>query len=199
MVMPSRMNGPAVRDCRASIGFRLTFLAFLMLVLPAAPALPQPCPTEPYPPRDETMTVNSSSTNAGSSITVQGSGFLPGSAVQLAMEPKGSGSRQSLETATADSDGKFTEQVVIPAATDPGEVRVLASGIDCEEVKRDVAAVIQVQDSRGAPPQDVSPGDALSRTGVNALPWLLTALVVILVGLALLVIARQRRRARSDA
>jgi hypothetical protein len=114
-------------------------------------------------------------------LTVVGSGFVPGSRVELFVysDP------EPLGTTTADADGSIAAGIVIPADLELGAHTVVARGFSADGLENGygVAALAVV-----AP--------ALSSTGVDAVGGLLVPLLVILVllGLGAAGILRGRRR-----
>lgn len=86
------------------------------------------------------VSIGQSSVEAGSSVTVTGSGFVPGETVSVtleAVEPEAALFRlvmvlnahdAVLGTSTADGDGRFALTVTIPQDTEPGQYRLTATG-----------------------------------------------------------------------
>jgi hypothetical protein len=117
----------------------------------------------------------------GARLMVVGSGFVPGSSVELFVysDP------EPLGTTTADADGGIAASIVIPADLELGAHALVARGFSSDGLENGygVAALAVV-----AP--------ALSSTGVDAVGGLLVPLLVILVllGLGAAGILRGRRR-----
>jgi hypothetical protein len=121
----------------------------------------------------------------GARITVQGSGFVPGSTVELfvysAPEPLG--------TTTADADGAISVGVVIPADLELGAHTIVARGFsaDARDNGYGIAALAVV-----AP--------ALSSTGVQGelLAPLVAVLMLLVLGAAGVVYARRRTGTEAE-
>jgi hypothetical protein len=115
-------------------------------------------------------------------ITVGGTGYLPGSVIQLGIYS----APTSLGTVVADATGAFSVAVTIPADQSLGAHTVAASGISASGTARLLTAgtTVVLPPSTGAG----SSSGALPATGADGSPSLglmLAALLAILAGLAL--------------
>lgn len=148
-------------------------------------------------PAEPVVTVGGS-LKAGGAIVVTGTGFRAGTeyAVELRSTPRGLGA------VTADDDGGFRLDAVIPADIAPGEhtVAVLDDGADVASVRVVIAAADPAPgETPGNAAADGGSGGDLAGTGGELawLPWTLgTAVLLLLAGLALT--ARRRARRRTD-
>ena len=121
----------------------------------------------------------------GARLTVAGSGFVPGSNVELVVYS----TPVPLATAAADANGEISVAVLLPAGLELGPHTVVARGFsaDARDGGYGVAALRIVE-------------PALSSTGVDAVRDLLVPLLVMFVLMALgaaSVLAGRRRRART--
>jgi len=76
------------------------------------------------------ISLDAASVRPGSSITVLGSGFVPGASIQLSITiPRSNSSSVTLtKTATADGSGNFSTPLTLPASTTPGVYALTATG-----------------------------------------------------------------------
>jgi hypothetical protein len=111
---------------------------------------------------------------AGSSVAVSGSGFLPGEPVDVSLHSD----PVHLATVTADADGNVATTVVIPLTTPPGAHHIVLTGLTSG-----ATAEIAITVTRGA----------LASTGTEAAPAIGGAVLLLLVGLALLAVRRMRQ------
>lgn len=85
-----------------------------------------------------TLTASSSSVNAGSSVSLSGTGFAPGESVTLTDSNGGS------QTTTADSQGKVSATAAIAATQGSGTVTYTATGATSKSVASTTVSVIAV-------------------------------------------------------
>ena len=127
-----------------------------------------------------TLTLSSGSADPGSEVTVSGTGFAPGSPVQIIIE---SASLQ-LATVTTDSSGAFSNTVTIPA-TLAGVHTISAIGVDPGGSLRVLSSPITVS---------AAPATSTALLSDPAIFAIAGAGIVLLAGLLLL--GTQLRRSR---
>ena len=81
---------------------------------------------------EATLASPSSSVTVGSTLTVTGSGFVPGEAHRLLL--RGTLEEREIRTVTAGADSTFTADVELPADARPGQYRIVAVAPDGAEV-----------------------------------------------------------------
>lgn len=118
----------------------------------------------------------------GSTMTLSGSGYAPGSTVTVLIYS----SPQVLTTVVADSSGKFTVTVTVPAGLEAGNHTLVASGLDPSGVVRYVTLPVTVAGS-------------LAYTGFDVALPLTGGLIALGVGAALMVVSRRRKVAVAVA
>jgi cobalamin biosynthesis Mg chelatase CobN len=137
---------------------------------PTATPTGEPTPTPSTPPGGGSgaaaISLSAASIAAGSTLTVQGSGFTPGETVQLWLHS----TPRLLVATTADTSGTVSISATIPADVEPGEhtLRLLgiASGLEA-------SSTITVTAATGA---------GLSSTGVAVAGWLGLAALLLAAG-----------------
>jgi hypothetical protein len=155
----------------------------------AVPAAAVPA-TVPAKNGDLTLPAGASSTVApGTTITVSGSGYAPGSTVSVAIYS----TPQVLTTVVADASGNFTVTVTVPAGLAAGEHTLVASGVDNAGNPRYVNLPVTVSASGTA----TIAAATLAYTGADVLAPALGGLAAVAVGTGLIVV--RRRAARSAA
>lgn len=137
-----------------------------------------------YPPSSPSVGTPSSNLTGGSSETISGSGWQPGSTIELMI----ASTPQSLGTATVASDGTFSAAVSIPCL-EAGTHTITASGKAADGSARSVTTSVTVS-ACGAT------SGVLPHTGGNTSSLLTIVAVALLVGAAL-VIATSRRRSSA--
>lgn len=88
-------------------------------------------PAPQMPTYEAEISLGSATVQAGTEVSVSGTGFAPGDAVTLRLEAeaaKQSRADDALVTLQADADGAFTTQMVVPEQTAAGAYRVVATG-----------------------------------------------------------------------
>lgn len=157
----------------------------------AAPALaPLPAAAQTscssYPPAKVSVTLSSSEVQAGATITVSGSGFLPGGRLTETLEPVD----DLLARVTASSSGTFSDQVTIPVDTPAGDYRVDVSGRACNG--------LSVSPSSSLVVVTIVPTTTTSKplpfTGASVGLPVAIGVVLLVIGLAAVVIGRRRPR-----
>lgn len=144
----------------------------------AAVTFAAPLSAAPYV---EAASISLGAQAACSSVGVNGTGFAPGSSVNISLNGS------DLATATADADGNFSTTVSLPSGLSGQQTIVAAQG------NVTASAGITIDCSSGA---GSGGGGGLPNTGVAVIG--LGALgLVLLVGGAALVLAGQRRRIRA--
>jgi len=167
-------------------------LLMLWGLISAGPAAAQ------YPPSTGDLVVESTVLEPGSSMEVSGAGFCGGAPVDLTLKPRDGGTGQALATFTADDQGQFSGAVTIPQDTPPGEYTLEASGASppCPDGVQVLSAGITVRSAAAAAGTARTAGGA-ALTGIEALPWLIAAGLLILGGAAVVAIVRKRRAGRA--
>ncbi|MFD5224008.1 fibronectin type III domain-containing protein [Microbacterium sp. NPDC058342] len=163
--------------------------------------------TPPAQQAPASVSLEEAAVKAGGTATLSGTGFTAGEelAIELRSEPV------TLGTATADADGAFTASLVVPAATLPGEHTLAVIRADGTEVTAPLtvtAAAVPpgTDDPDDAPGGGETGGDetdggeagdsGLAITGADSMPYVVTAAVLVALGLTFLIV---RRRLRADA
>ena len=124
---------------------------------------------------------------AGQQVTLSGSGYLPGSTVELTVYS----TPVSLGSAVVASDGTFSATVTIPADLVNGTHHLVASGVDANGNTRYL--VVEVTVSGGtAVVTGTTTASGLAYTGFTALPFVGAGLLALLAGAGLLVASRRR-------
>ncbi|WP_448614682.1 fibronectin type III domain-containing protein [Modestobacter sp. URMC 112] len=149
----------------------------------------------------------------GEQVTVSGSGYLPGSEVDIVMYS----TPQVLTTVVADADGAFTATVTVPTGLADGTHHLVAAGVDEDGNPRNLVLEVTVSGgvaavsgpagaaTLGATSGTGSAGAAtsaagakaaaagLAYTGFTALPFVGAGLLALLAGGGLVVAGRRRR------
>jgi hypothetical protein len=137
------------------------------------PTSTPPTSVPPTAPPTAVCTVSLSATGGGT-LTVTGTGFVPGSVLEIFFES----TPVLVATTTADANGRFTVTFALPAGTEPGTHTVRVGGTSC--------------------PIEIGGGGAgLAFTGSDTRTIVLGGLAVIGIGLVLYVAGRRRASARS--
>jgi LPXTG-motif cell wall-anchored protein len=136
-----------------------------------------------YPPSSPSVGTPSSNLTAGSSTTLSGDGWQPGSTVQLTI----ASTPQSLGSATVAGDGTFSATVSIPCV-EAGTHTITASGTASDGSARSVSTTVTV----GA----CGASGTLPHTGGSTSSLLTIVAIALLVG-TVLVIAASRRRTNA--
>lgn len=209
--------------------FALAATLFAVPLFLAAPASAQgasPCPagqppgrppgTPPGPPETDerppegrpsqytsrsecALQLDQSSASAGEQVTLAGSGYRPGSAVELTLNS----APISLGAATTDGSGAFTKVITIPAAAPIGSHTITAAGVNPAGAQFVLSAAFDVTAAGGAGQAAAAPtssaGDnTLPRTGTSTALLITAAAALIGIG-AFLVMTARRRRAHVPA
>ena len=179
-----------VQSLRRSGGFFLALLAgIIALAFAAGGALAQE-----YGPSTSqgALNVSPDAVRPGQSTTVSGSGMAANAPVTVSL------GSTTLGTTTADSAGRFSLQVTIPANQAPGRYTLSARGAAPDGGTRVLTAQITVLDpSGGSPSGGPSGGGTLSRTGSSStIPLTVLAVTLVLVGAAIVALLRRRHLQR---
>jgi len=147
-----------------------------------------------YTSRSEcALRLNQTSASAGERVTLAGSGYQPGSDVELTLNSN----PISLGGAVADGSGAFTQTITVPAAAPVGRHTITAAGVDPAGAQFILSAAFEVTGTRGAaaaaPAAADTGSDALPRTGTSSVVLLAAAALLIALGTALVITARRRR------
>ncbi|QOC90126.1 LPXTG cell wall anchor domain-containing protein [Micromonospora craniellae] len=176
----------------------------------AALAMSGPAQANPRPsnPQGATVSLAADSATAGGTLRYTGTGFVNeggrGQIVTIKLDDV-----DILGTVTASDSGAISGTVTIPAATPPGShwLRFLAgSGREDDGPARSLASsefTVSAAAGGGADEPTAAPTgtpdlDALPKTGIDAGPWTLGAIMLPIAGFVLLLVDR-RRRHRADA
>jgi LPXTG-motif cell wall-anchored protein len=132
---------------------------------------------------DLTLPAGTSSTvEAGKTVTVKGSGYMPGSAVTVAIYS----TPQVLTTTVADINGDFTVTVTVPAGLAAGSHTLVAAGVDPSGAARYVNLVVTVTADGGA---------KLANTGADVTLPALGGIAALGLGAGLIAVSRRRSAA----
>lgn len=133
------------------------------------------------------LTLSTSSPPAGSTVTVAGTGFQPGSNVNVTIES----TPQLLATVTTGASGDFSVDVTIPESFS-GQHSLVATGMDPQGSVRVLASTIEISSgvlgTQGTPPPDTSP-----IRGSDGLILAIAAAGIVLLTGALFLVARRAR------
>jgi hypothetical protein len=150
-----------------------------------------PAPSVPSSPAAATATLTTD-TGAittfapGQELTVIGTGFLPGSTVQVVVYS----TPIVLGSVTTAADGTFSVPVTIPASLEAGQHSLVASGVDATGNVRVLRADVVLGADSAASAGNA--GSGLAFTGFTPLPLVVGGLAVLTVGAGLLVATRRR-------
>ncbi len=167
----------------------ITLLGLSTLVIALLDA---PLAAQTNPHAGCSLALSRSTVSAGETVTVTencGSGYTPGAPVTLTF-----GSHPvTLGTVTASDDGQFSKLVTIPSDASGGAHKVESSGTCADGSRLVLDASLKVTRARGA-------GDASNRSkhSSDSAPLLWAALLGLVVGAALVIVARWRATARSS-
>jgi LPXTG-motif cell wall-anchored protein len=128
------------------------------------------------------LTGTGSTVTPGGQITVSGTGYRPGSTIDLYVYS----TPIQVGTATADANGAFTAVVTLPAGLATGTHHLVAAGLDPSGDPRYLVSEVTVAASG-------SGASTLAYTGSEPLPLLVCAGVLLMAGSALVVLGRRRR------
>jgi hypothetical protein len=182
---------------------------FAMLAGAAPVASAVPCGIHAYPPSLCTITVSTTQVTAGHGLVISATGFQPRAELRIYLR-----SRWILiGTAHADSAGRLTTRIRIPASVRPGRHRLSVTGLGRNsQIRRTLAATIIVARHRGHLPPPVpgshtvltrglehgggtSSGGGLAGTGSSvAVPVGALGVILVLMGGGAVAAARRRRR-----
>ncbi|HET6395079.1 MAG TPA: LPXTG cell wall anchor domain-containing protein, partial [Blastococcus sp.] len=124
---------------------------------------------------------------AGKTMTVTGSGYMPGSTVTVLIYS----APQVLTTTVADSGGNFSVTVTVPAGLAPGVHTLVAYGYDDNGLERVTTLSVTVSAAGTA----TVTGAKLANTGADVTIPALGGIATLGLGAGLIVISRRRRTA----
>ncbi|MGY2067036.1 hypothetical protein [Blastococcus sp. SYSU DS0619] len=125
---------------------------------------------------------------AGEQVTVRGSGFAPGSSVDIVMYS----TPQLLATVEADANGDVATLVTVPAGLASGVHTLLAAGVDADGNPHYLTVEVVVAED-AAPAAADGTGAVLADTGFTALPVLGAGMLALTAGGGLLLVSRRRQ------
>ncbi|GAB3352410.1 fibronectin type III domain-containing protein [Modestobacter lapidis] len=131
----------------------------------------------------------------GELVKVNGSGYLPGSSVDIVMYS----TPQVLATVVADANGDFTAIVTVPEGLADGTHNLVAAGVDEDGNPRYLVVEVTVTGGVAAVAAVVSDSTSLATTGglaytgFTALPFVGAGVLALGVGGGLLVVSRRRQ------
>lgn len=157
--------------------------------LPAAAAIAAPA----YPPSVGGLTVSASTVTAGGSVSVAGSGFEPGSSVNVTVRVSGVGIVDNFSV-VADMNGSIATAVRLTVA---GETTIVVTGVDVNGAPRILTTVVEAA-SAGGSSGSASGGASLPNTGASIRIPLVLGGALLLGGCGAILSTRRRRR-RSTA
>lgn len=182
---------------RAAMAGLALFVLSAMTALPATAQTTGECDPEQtagYAPDECSLTTTTSEVGPGGTLTISGTGFVPGSEVRLALIGS-EGSSISLGTVVADGEGAFSKEVTIPDSVLAGQYTVTATGLDPSGNERVLSIAITVVG--GAPPAAGAPpsrgGIRSAVTGWDPLPWAVSGIALAVFGAGVVVLAGRRR------
>lgn len=159
-------------------------LVFASLPSLALAQAPPPCPT--YPPIPQpVVVVGPSGVQPGEAMTITGTGWLPGSVVDVYLDVKDKA--HYLGSTTVGQNGSFSGQFVIPTGTSPGPHKVVISGVSNCAAAKVLSRTISIGGGGGAS------GTTLPFTGSSGLGiGLLVLMTLLAVGVLTLLAGRRR-------
>ena len=129
---------------------------------------------------------------AGKTMTVTGSGYMPGSTVTVLIYS----APQILTTTVADSAGNFSVTVTVPAGLAPGAHTLVASGYDNNGDQRFTTLAVTVSAAGTATITGPTiTGPKLANTGADVTVPALGGIATLGLGAGLIVLSRRRRTA----
>lgn len=152
----------------------------LVIGLVAAPAS-----AKKYPPKKPTCEVSDSSISAGDQVTITGKHWEAGSTVTFTLQPEGI----NLGSATVGANHKFSATVTIPSTIQPGAHTIVCSGTSVKGITVSPGSPIQVLGSVVG-----AGGAAFTGSNVNVPLWLAIIAGLLVLGVALVIVGRRRRR-----
>jgi len=162
--------------------------AGLVLVLMTAVAVPQQAYAQSYGANQGaaqgTLQVSDTTPQLGQSITASGTGFAGTAPVTLILES----TPRTVATATADGSGRFSTSVTIPTDSRLGAHTLSARGKAADDGTLVLSAKITITQDGNTPRN----GAPLVRTGQSVGWLLLIGLAFLMIGTALVVVARRR-------
>ena len=152
------------------------------------PTVPSSAPTASGPLTTDHGAVSDLTT--GQQITVTGSGFLPGSTVQLIIYS----TPTPLGTVVADSTGSFSALVTVPTSLAAGSHSLVASGVDANGAPRYLRMDVTVAAASGSGTGSGSgSGASLAYTGFSIVGPLVGGIAALVIGATLLIVSRRRQ------
>ncbi len=132
------------------------------------------------------IALDAASVRPGSSITVLGSGFVPGASVQLSVTiPRSNSSSVTLnKTARADGNGNFSTPLTLPASATPGAYTLTATG-GVSGAHTSTQLKVSVQATVALNPDKVYPGGTVLVSGggySSDVPITITAMLPVFGG-----------------
>lgn len=158
----------------------------IVLAIAASVLVPAVAAAAPY--SNGAISVSDTTPPPGGSVDVVASGFRPNSDVDIFFRS----TPLLLASTVADGAGEVMATVAIPS-TASGQHRIEVVGSAPDGSPRSVSVTVTV-DTGG---NETAPFDLLPTTGTGTAPTVMIAIVAALVGVALLIGTRVRRRARS--
>lgn len=119
-------------------------VAGVVMVLVASLGLGGAATAQPYPPVEAAVTCEATTTEAGQSVVCEGSGFEPGSDVDVEVVGP-DGERVSDSTVQADSDGVARSPISFGSDLEAGEYEVAFVGADTDGAEAAGTQVVQVR------------------------------------------------------
>jgi hypothetical protein len=143
-----------------------------------------PASAGPYPPKKPTCNVSDTTISPGDQVTVSGKHWQAGSTVTITLQPEDI----ELATATVGRNHKFSVVVTIPADVEPGPHTIECSGLNRRGNPVVIVAAIQILGIVG--------GGAAAFTGsaLNVPLWSVLIGALVVLGVALVILGRRRRR-----
>jgi LPXTG-motif cell wall-anchored protein len=166
-----------MRSTRTAIG---ALIVALFLTLGASAAHAQ------YDP-DEGPLDTSGTATPGGSINISGACYAPNADIEISV------GGTVVKTVKADADGRFSTSVTIPANAS-GSVVIKATGLTTDGATCVLSTTVTVSAAGTTARSTTSGGTRLPVTGTEVTPgFVITAVVLLAVGAAMVLIARRRR------
>lgn len=170
---------------------KLALAALLLSLVALAPATPASAGGGPSDYVDCLVTVDPSTFEAGDTVTVIGTGFQPD--FETIIELTSVSVTVQLGTATTDATGAFEVQVTIPADAEDGPHTITAV---CDSAGNVSSTDVTVSSLSAT--TTTTGGGPLPRTGTDSQPLIVLGAIAVLVGIALVLVSKRRRRAAVD-
>jgi LPXTG-motif cell wall-anchored protein len=172
------------------IRIKLALATLLLSGLALAPVSPAAAGGGPSDYVNCLVTVEPSTFAAGATVTVRGTGFQPNFSTRIDFNSV----TVEIGSVTTDAAGNFQLQVTIPNDAVPGP-HTISCNCDAEG---NISSTDVTVSSTNATTTTTTGGGPLPRTGTDSKPLLVVGAIAVLVGIALVLVSKRRRRSAAD-